>query len=122
MCFDGFVDLDGMCWACQADCTFRIWVLISLPRLTLIDLHRPQLAPWDDTLPHTRPKDPPSVSSHSYGYRSHGTLTFARSRCEDCSLTASSDELHGMQLLYRDDTLPCPKSGITAADQTLTRC
>jgi len=23
--------------------------------------HRPQLAPWDDTLPHTRPKDPPSL-------------------------------------------------------------
>ena len=34
--------------------------------------------------------------------------------------TVSSDELHGMQLLYRDDSLPCPKSGITAADDSDT--
>jgi hypothetical protein len=34
--------------------------------------------------------------------------------------TVSSDELHGMQLLSRDDTLPSPKSGITAADDSDT--
>jgi hypothetical protein len=34
--------------------------------------------------------------------------------------TVSSDELHGMQLLSSDSTLPSPKSGITAADDSDT--
>ena len=50
--------------------------------------HRPQLAPWDDTLPHTRPKDPPSLHHIVKDTDKNiiWTVTSNRSRYEDCLL------------------------------------
>ena len=61
--------------------------------------HRPQLAPWDDTLPHTRPKDPPSLhhivmytaitwNSHIYQIKMRGQSH--RMSCMECSYSTGT--------------------------------
>ena len=56
--------------------------------------HRPQLAPWDDTLPHTRPKDPPNLH-HIVMNIDNRELSHLP---DQDTRTVFLDELHGMKL------------------------